>query len=74
MKSIAILIALVATANIVKADTLSDFGGYISQFNIGTCQAFVEDPSNERDTCLVACTSTGTFIVTAFTTADYSTK
>ena len=72
MKSIAVLLGLVLTVSTVSSAAI-DIGNAISQFNIGSCKAFMDDPSNTESDCYVACETTGTQIINAFDTSNYDT-
>ena len=73
MKNILVLLSVIAVAQtVVKADTLSDFGNSLSNFNAGTCTSLIDNNSNDRDTCLVACTEASAYITKMFTSTEYT--
>ena len=70
MKNILLLLGIVAVAQtVVKADSLSDAGTLLSNFNYGTCKSLVDNIQNNRDTCLVACLEASAYIQTMFTSS-----
>lgn len=73
MKNLLYILGLAATAQYARAITPIELGGYISQFNVGTCNAFIAYVNNDRDTCLVSCYGFGTSIINAFDFDNYDT-
>jgi hypothetical protein len=69
MKKTALMMALTAASTF--AITTLDVGNYISQFNQGSCAAFLDDPTATDSDCYTACEATGNYIESAFDTSSY---
>ena len=63
------LIALVAST---QALSLYQAGGYVADFNMGTCMAFMTEPSDTSTDCYKACSNTGTAIQNMFDRTQYT--
>jgi hypothetical protein len=75
MKSLFVILGLVATATFVNADSFGTAGTMVSNLNLGGCSAIVDNSDNSRDTCLIACSDTSSYILnTLFNTNAYTDK
>ena len=73
MKNILVHLGMIAIAQIViKDDILSDLWITLTNFNAGTCTSLIDNNSNDRDTCLVACTKASSYINKMFTSSEYT--
>lgn len=73
MKNLLLVLGIVTISQtIVKADILSTIGTMLSSYNLGSCQAIIENVDNDRDTCYVSCGETSTSITNMFTSATYT--